>query len=115
MSQYEKKPVKFYEFSNKVGTVAIGDKEYQLCDHVQKVDGVYFATAFYGDVIADGKDEQGIYYKKIGNADLAFLPADLLETAVAKYDDHNQTIEMKERLLRSIKELNSREYNKEAA
>lgn len=113
MSQYEKKPVKYYEFSNHVGTVTLGDKEYQLCDHVQKIEGIYLATVFYAEPRADGKDEQGIYYKKIGNADLAFLPLDLLEQAVPKYDDHNQTNEMKERLIRTIKELNAREYNKD--
>ncbi len=116
MAQYEKKPAKFYEFSNQVGCVKIGDMDVQLCDHVQKIDGTYFATAFYeGDVKADGKDANGIYFKKISSADLAFIPENLLEEAELKQDDMNQTKDMVMRLLKTIRELNAQEYSRNVA
>ena len=88
----------------------------QLCDHVQKIDGTYFATAFYeGDVKADGKDANGIYFKKISSADLAFIPENLLEEAELKQDDMNQTKDMVMRLLKTIRELNAQEYSRNVA
>lgn len=116
MAQYEKKPAKFYELSDKVGCVKIGDMDVQLCDHVQKIDGTYYATAFYeGDIKADGKGDGGIYYKKISSADLAFIPEDLLEEAQTKQDDMDQTRDMVTRLLKTIKELNAQEYTRDVA
>ena len=116
MAQYEKKSAKFYEFSNKVGSVKVGDMDFQLCDHVQKIDGIYFATAFYeGDIKADGKDASGVYYKKISNADLAFLPEDMLKEAKVQYDDMGQTDDMVARLLKTITQLNAQEYTRSVA
>ena len=116
MAQYEKKPAKFYEFANKVGCIKLGEQDFPLCDHVQKIKGTYYATAFYeGDVKPDGKDAHGIYYKKISNADLAFLPEDLLKQAQIKFDDMGQTDDMVARLLKTITELNLQEYTREVA
>lgn len=116
MAQYEKKPAKFYELSDKVGCVKIGDMDVQLCDHVQKIDGTYYATAFYeGDIKADGKGDNGVYYKKISSADLAFIPESLLEEAQQKQDDMDQTKDMVTRLLKTIRELNAQEYSRDVA
>lgn len=115
MEKYEKKPVKYYEFSNEVGTVTIGDIEVQYCDHVQKIEGTYYATAFYEGERPDGKDEKGIYYKKISNAALAFIPEALVKQSKAKYDDYGQTEDMIARLVKTIADLNAQEYNREAA
>lgn len=116
MGPYEKKPAKFYEFSSKVGCVDVAGLAFQLCDHVQKIDGKYFATAFYeGEPKQDGKAESGIYYKKISSADLAFIPADMLKTAQVQYDDMGQTADMLERLSKTIADLNSPEYSRDVA
>lgn len=115
MDKYEKKPVKFYEFSDEVGTVHIEGTQIQFCDHVQKIEGSYFATAFYEGERADGKDESGIFYKKISNASLAFIPLELVKLAIPKNDDYGQTQDMIDRLIKTITDLNAQEYNREAA
>lgn len=115
MEKYEKKPVKYYEFSNDVGKVTIGDTEVQFCDHVQKIEGCYYATAFYEGQYPDGKDGQGIYYKKISNADLAFIPEELVKLARPKIDDYGQTQDMINRLIKTISDLNAQEYDRNVA
>lgn len=115
MDKYEKKPVKYYEFSNDVGKVLVGQTELQFCDHVQKIEGQYYATAFYEGQQPDGKDDQGIYYKKISNTDLAFVPADLVKLAKPRIDDYGQTQDMIERLVKTILDLNAQEYNRNVA
>jgi len=115
MDKYEKKPLKYYEFANDVGKVMIGDTEIQFCDHVQKIEGQYYATAFYEGQRADGHDEQGIFYKKISNAYLAFIPETLVKIAKAKNDDYGQTQDMINRLVKTITDLNAQEYNRSVA
>lgn len=115
MTQYTQKPDNYYEFSTKVGSATIGDIEVQFCDHVQKVDGVYYATAFYEGDVKSGKDDNGIIYQQISTASLAFIPEDMMETAKAKYEDYNQTDEMIARLTKTVKQLNSEEYLRRAA
>ena len=115
MSKYEKKSAEFYEFSSKVGIVLSDDMEVQFCDHVQKIDGTYYATAFYDGDLKTGKDENGVIYQKISNANLAFIPSDMIENAKAKYDDYNQTKDMIERLAKTVKELNAHDYVRRAA
>lgn len=115
MSEYEKKSDNFYEFASKVGMATIGDMDVQFCDHVQKVDGVYYATAFYEGEEKIGKDDHGVVYQKISNANLAFIPENMMEQAKAKFDDHDQTNDMIARLSKTIKELNSEDYVRKAA
>jgi hypothetical protein len=106
--------VKFYEFSETVGTVLIDDIEVQYCDHLQKIEGEYYATAFYTGERADGRDENGIFYKKISNANLAFVPLALVEKSKAKIDDYGQTEDMIQRLVKNIRDLNAQEYSRAA-
>lgn len=115
MSEYTKKSAEFYEFSSKVGTVNIDEMEVQFCDHVQKVEGIYYATAFYNGDVKEGTDENGVIYKQISNANLAFIPQNMVENAKPKYDDYNQTQDMIGRLVKTIKELNSEDYVRRAA
>ena len=115
MPQYEKKPAKFYEFAAKVGTVDIGDTTFQFCDHVQKIEGKYYATAFYEGDQKEGQDDNGIIYKQISSAYLSFVPEEIIEQVQPKYDDHGQTADMIERLKKTIKELNSDNYVRRAA
>ncbi|MFP4314298.1 MAG: hypothetical protein ACLFR0_08220 [Alphaproteobacteria bacterium] len=115
MSEYTKKPDQFYEFSSKVGIAEINDMTIQFCDHVQKIDGTYYATAFYEGEVKDGKDDNGVVYQKISNANLAFIPQNLIAQAKAKYEDYNQTSDMIERLVHTVKELNERDYVRRAA
>ncbi len=117
MSQaFENKPVKFYEFSKDVGKVAIGDMQVQLCDHVQKIEGLYYATAFYeGERQKDGRADTGVYYMKISDSNLVFIPLEMLKDAKALQDDYNQTNEMLERLTSAIKSLNMLGYQRRAA
>lgn len=115
MTQDNNKPAKFYEFSAQVGTATIGEIEVQFCDHVQKVDGVYYATAFYEGEKKTGKDENGIIYQQISNASLAFIPENMIENATAKFDDYDQTKDMIARLAKTVKQLNSEEYHRHAA
>lgn len=115
MQQDNKKPEKFFEFSAKVGTATVGDIEVQFCDHVQKVEGVYYATAFYEGEMKSGKDENGVIYQKISDANLVFIPENMIEDAKAKYDDYDQTNEMIARLTKTVKQLNSEEYHRQAA
>lgn len=115
MSKYETKSAKFYEFAPKVGSVDIGDTVFQFCDHVQKVESVYHATAFYEGDQREGKDDNGIIYQQISSAYLAFVPLDVLETLTPKYDDQGQTADMLDRLKTTIKDMNSKEYVRRAA
>jgi len=115
MSKYEEKSAKFYEFAPKVGSVDIDDTVFQFCDHVQKVEGTYYATAFYEGDQREGSDKNGIVYQQISSAYLAFVPLDLVETLKPKYDDQGQTADMLERLKLTIKDMNSKEYVRRAA
>ena len=101
----------FQEYADKVGTVNIGDQQFQLCDHVQKIEGKYFATAFTKTPHDDGKDDAtGIYYKKLAAAELAFLPQKTLENAEIVYDDGQQTSAMIDRLIKAITNMNKTDY-----
>lgn len=105
------KPENYYSFSEKVGSVKVDDLEFQLCDHVQKIEGNYFATAFTKADKSEGKDDgTGIYYKRISSANLAFLPLEKLQKAQAVFDDHNQTNEMKTRLINAITSMSETKY-----
>lgn len=103
------------DFSDKVGSIAIGGENFQLCDHVQKIEGVYFATAFAAAPLKDGKDlKTGIYYKKLASVDLAFIPVEKLETAEIIYDDKNQTKDMLERAVKAVRNMNTMKYTEVA-
>tara|TARA_B100002003_G_scaffold236840_1_gene253261 strand:+ start:128 stop:475 length:348 start_codon:yes stop_codon:yes gene_type:complete len=115
MVAYSKKPEKFYDFASKVGIVKINDQVFQFCDHVQKIDGKYFATAFYEGEQKTGKDENGVIYQQISNAYLSFVPEELLEHAEPQYEDFDQTKDMIARLTKTITELNAEEYTRNVA
>lgn len=103
--QYEKKPAKYYELAGKSGTVTINGLEIQLCDHLQKIDDVYYATAFYQGEKPDGRDPMGIIYKKIKEMPLAFISFELLEEAQPVYEDFGQTTDMLVRLISTMSEM----------
>ena len=96
------------DFSDKVGTIIIADERFQLCDHVQKIEGTYFATAFSLAPREDGKNNStGVYYKKLAAANLAFIPSSQLDKAEIVYDDKNQTKELIVRLKKAIENMNA--------
>jgi hypothetical protein len=114
--QFKNKPLKFYEFSKDVGKVTMGDMDVQLCDHVQKIEGIYFATAFYeGERKADGRADNGVYYMEISDSNLVFIPLEMLKTAKAVQDDYSQTNDMMDRLVKAIESLNTLGYERRAA
>lgn len=91
-----------------IGCVRVAEFEYQLCDHLQKVGEEYYATAFYKGLKAEGRDINGVYYKKMGDLPVALLPLSLLKTAKAIYKDNGQTEAMLTRAVSALESLNAK-------
>jgi hypothetical protein len=94
--------------TDKVGSVRVSEFEFQLCDHVQKVGEEYYATAFYNGLKAEGRDINGIYYKKMGDLPVALLPLSRLKYAHPIYKDQGQTEAMLERTVKALESLNAK-------
>lgn len=101
--------------TDKVGTVRVSEFEFQLCDHVQKAGEEYHATAFYEGLKAEGRDINGIYYKKMGDLPVALLPLKLLKHARPIYKDNGQTDAMLARAVKALESLNARIIASETA
>lgn len=102
--------------ADKVGTVRVAEFEFQLCDHLQKVDGEeYYATAFYNGLKPEGRDINGIYYRKMGNLPVALLPLSLLKEAHPIYKDNGQTEAMLARAVKTLEGLNAKLISGEAS
>lgn len=98
--------------ADKVGTVRISDSEFQLCDHIQKQGDDYYATAFYSGIKAEGKDIDGVYYKKLGDTPIALVPLKNLKVARPVYKDNGQTEAMLARLIKTLESLNAPVFSK---
>lgn len=94
--------------TDKVGSVRVSEFEFQLCDHVQKVGEEYYATAFYNGIKAEGRDINGIYYKKMGDLHVALLPLARLKAARPIYKDNGKTEAMLERAVKALESLNAK-------
>ncbi|MCD8497848.1 MAG: hypothetical protein LRZ85_07075 [Alphaproteobacteria bacterium] len=115
MSVNRENSVKFEELvgesqSDKIGSVRVAEFEFQLCDHLQKIEGedAYYATAFYDGLKAEGRDINGIYYSKMGDMPVALLPLSLLQGAEAMYQDQGQTDAMLARAVKALESLNAK-------
>lgn len=115
MSVNRENSVKFDDLVNdsmadKVGTVRVAELEYQLCDHLQKVEGEeqYYATAFYNGAKAQGRDINGVYYSKMGDLPVALLPLALLKDAHPVYKDNGQTEAMLARAVKALEGMNAK-------
>lgn len=109
------------EYSDKVGMVEIMGQVAQLCDHMEQIDGRYYATAMAIDV-RDNKimSDAGVQSKRWptkenpdGDLYLFFTEAHL-ETATPKDDENGQTAAMIARLKTALMPLNKKPYQKAA-
>lgn len=106
---FKKIPESYQKFSETVGMIMVNNQDFQLCDHVQDIGGQYYATVFTDKNHEDGYDpDSGIYYKKVSSARLAFITVDMLEAAISVYDDHEQTLKMKTRIIDALYDLNAK-------
>ncbi|HRQ61061.1 MAG TPA: hypothetical protein PLO23_06075 [Alphaproteobacteria bacterium] len=120
MSVSRDKSVKFDDLvaqnnTENIGCVRVSEFEFQLCDHLQKVGEEYFATAFYKGLKAEGRDINGIYYKKMGDMPVALLPLTNLKAARAIYKDNGQTDAMIARAVSALESLNAKLISGEVA
>ncbi|MCF8495322.1 MAG: hypothetical protein K9G62_01500 [Alphaproteobacteria bacterium] len=100
------------QYSAVIGQVQVAGLNLQLCDYVERVEGKWYATAYFLDSpsVQDGWDKSGIYLKTLKAAKdtrLAFVPGDLLSKAVPSYNDEGQTLDLIGRLEKELAKLNT--------
>lgn len=105
------------EYSDKVGMVDILGQTVQLCDHMEQIDGRYYATAMAIDVrdikvISDaGVPSKRWPTKENPDGDLyMFFSEAHLKQAEPKFDDQNQTAAMINRLTTALEPLNRKPH-----
>lgn len=106
------------EYSDKVGMVNILGQTVQLCDHMEQIDGRFYATAMALDVrdlkiMNDAKIPSKRWPTKDNpDGDLYFFfEEEHLKKAEPKFDDHGQTSAMIKRLQMALEPLNRKVYN----
>ena len=96
------------ENSEKIGAISFKGYDMHLCDHIEAIDGQYYATAACGTI----RDMDAM--KKLGAPTniyggdfyVAYLDAEMLADAAPKFDDSNMTIDMIDRLKHALKSMN---------
>lgn len=97
------------ENSEKIGAISFHGHNMHLCDHLEQVDGKYFATAACSSV----KEMEEM--KKYGahtaiypdHFYVAYLDEDMLKEASPKYNDSNMTIDMLVRVQCALRAINA--------
>lgn len=97
------------ENSEKIGAISFHGHHMHLCDHLEMVDGKYFATA----ACTSAKEMNEM--KKYGAPTavypdhfyVAYLDEDMLKEASPKFNDSNMTIEMLGRVQCALKAINA--------
>ena len=106
------------EYSDKVGMVEVMGQTVQLCDHMEQIEGRYYATALAIDV-RDMKimSDAGVPSKRWPTKDnpdgdlYMFFTEVHLDKAEPKFDDNGQTAAMIGRLKSALTPLNSKLQN----
>ena len=104
------------QYGDNIGMVNILGQEVQLCDHMEEIDGRYYATAFKISV-KDPKllADVGVPAEKIiDGTHVLYIPETLLEAAIPKYDDNGATFAMIDRLIKALYPLNKKLYSRVA-
>lgn len=89
-----------------VGRIKIDGQVFTLCDHIQKHEDEYYATAYYDRPARNGRSPDGIFYKLMGNDPVALIPISALKKAYPAYQDGERTEAMILRLLNALEGLN---------
>tara|TARA_Y100000590_G_scaffold470314_1_gene663556 strand:+ start:7642 stop:7986 length:345 start_codon:yes stop_codon:yes gene_type:complete len=100
-------------YSDQIGTVNVMGQSVQLCDHVENIDGQYYATSF----VLSANDrkmlkDQGAQFGTIGQEDLSaiYLTEDLLEMAQPVRENDQMTQDMIARLMGALQSMNVKTY-----
>ena len=104
------------ENSEKIGAISFYGHDMHLCDHLEMIDGQYYATAAcsspkemndmkkYGAPVAEYPDH---FY-------VAYLNEEMLKEASPKFSDSNMTSEMLVRVQCALKAINSGRFARAA-
>jgi hypothetical protein len=104
-------------YSDQIGTISVLGQSVQLCDHMENIDGQYYATSFV--LSADDRKllkDQGAQFGTIGSDDLSaiYLTEDLLKQAAPVRENDILTENMRMRLIHALSSVNTKPYAHQA-
>lgn len=105
------------EYSDKIGMIDVMGQTLRLCNHMEQIDGLFYATAMCIDV-RDRKvmADMGVPTKNWatkGNEDgeeFMFLSTEILKNVKPKYEGDDITAVMIKRLIDHLEPLNKKPY-----
>ena len=103
-------------YSETIGSIKVLGQEVQLCDHMEEIDGAYYATTF----ILNVKDRQalktaGARFGTLSDGTSAvYLNEKLLQASATLRADDVMTQNMMERMKSALQSANTKTYSKTA-
>lgn len=104
-------------YSDQIGTISFMGQTMQLCDHMENIDGQYYATTFA--LSADDRTmlkDQGARFGTIGAEDLSaiYLTEDMLKAAQPVRENDTMTGNMMERMIGALASINVKPHSRVA-
>ena len=103
-------------YSEQTGTIEVLGQSLQLCDHMENVNGDYFATTF--PLSADDRkalQDQGARFGQLGDDLTAiYLTEDLLKHAAPVRSGDDLTQNMIDRMISALSSINVKAHSREA-